>query len=125
MLANAKTGIRDIAEFLLTPSRSGLWISKANIQELGRDFNVPRGFGDRLQMLSNLLRNAAEYELVDQLISALEALVTQQQQSYAALSAELAGGPYATHWQTRIATTKTILKAMASALPRAGEAETP
>ncbi len=124
MLANAKTSIRDIAEYLLTPSRSGCWISRDDMQCLGRDLNVPQGFGSRVQLLSNLLRNAAEYDHAEELLAALDAQLAGTQQSYTVLSKELGAEAYAKPWSDRLAATRDILKTMAKALPLAREAET-
>jgi TorA maturation chaperone TorD len=123
MLARAKTSIRDIAEYLLAPSRSGSWISRADLQSLGRGLDVPRGFGSRVQLLSNLLRNAAEYELADEVLGALDNLLVQQQASLASISKELGDEAYAAHWLERLAKTRDTLKAMAEALPTAREAD--
>lgn len=123
MLADAKTSVRDIAEYLLAPSRSGCWISRSDIQELGRGLNVPRGFGNRVQLLSNLLRNAAEYDVADDLLSGLDTVLRHRRDSFVAISTELGVDAYAKYWLQRVVTTQETLESMAAALPRMREAD--
>jgi TorA maturation chaperone TorD len=123
MLDDSKTSVRDIAEYLLAPSRSGCWISRADLRSLGRGLNVPRGFGNRVQLLSNLLRNAAEYHLAEDLLSELDGLLRRQQNSFVAISTELGVDAYAKCWLERVATTREILDSMAKALPLMREEE--
>ncbi len=122
MLADRKTSVRDIAEYLLAPSQSGFWISRADLQTLGRGLNVPRGFGNRVQLLSNLLRNAAEYDLADELLAALDTMLGHQQDRFVAISTELGVDAYAKYWLQRVATTRETLENMAAALPGMREA---
>src|SRR5690606_13805690 len=44
ILANEKTGFKEIAHFLLLPALSGIYLSRDNIAQLGRQFDLPRGF---------------------------------------------------------------------------------
>jgi TorA maturation chaperone TorD len=123
LLENPGTSVRDIAEYLLTPRRSGCWISRADIQALGRGTDVPRGFGSRAQLLSNLLRNAAEYDLADSLLAEMDSLLAKQAAAYAGISAELDLEAFAGPWLERIATTRQMVGAMIAALPLAREVE--
>jgi TorA maturation chaperone TorD len=123
ILENPRTSVRDIAEFLLAPSRSGCWISRADIQRLGRGSDVPRGFGSRAQLLSNLLRNAAEYELAEDLLGQIDALLVKQAQSYTSIAEELGLAAFAAPWLERISATREMIGAMAEALPLASDVE--
>lgn len=76
ILDNDKTGLKDIAEFLLTPVYSGIYLSRDDITRLGTQFRLPRGFGKRQQMLTNLLRTAVDYDAMDDLMGAFQDEVT-------------------------------------------------
>lgn len=77
LLSDPKTSLRDIAEFLMTPCYSGLFLSRTAVGELGRALQLPRGFADRTTMLVNLMQSAAQYDgslaLLEQLIAKFEA----------------------------------------------------
>lgn len=124
MLSHAKTSVRDIAEFLLSPSRSGFWMTRADIQDLGRGSDVPRGFGSRAQLLSNLLRNAAEYDLVDSLLGAMDTLLAEQAAAQTKIGTELSLDVFAKPWLERIAATKQMIDEMAEALSGLSSAQT-
>lgn len=86
-LADAATGIREIAEFLTAPHRSGLLLTAAALARLGRGLDLPGGFGPRRQRLGNLLRAAARFDHWAELIDGLDALTAQA-------AARLAGPPW-------------------------------
>ena len=71
ILDEAGTGLKDIAEYLATPTRSGFFLSRSDIAQLGRAESLPRGFGSRVQTLTNLLRAAAEFNRMEALLDAL------------------------------------------------------
>lgn len=71
LLEREETGLREIAEYLATPALSGLVIGKDDLTRIGRSLRVPRGFGDRTQVLLNLLRAAVQYEVLDEVMVAL------------------------------------------------------
>jgi TorA maturation chaperone TorD len=71
-LDDPETGLREIGEHLATPARCGVFLSRDDVTRIGRGLKVPRGFGDRTQLLVNLLRSAASYDALDALLSALE-----------------------------------------------------
>ncbi|MEZ4590217.1 MAG: molecular chaperone TorD family protein [Chloroflexota bacterium] len=82
ILANEKSGFKEIAHFLLLPALSGLSLSRDNIGQLGRQFNLPRGFGSRETMLLNLLRTAVQYDALPALLTALQETCRRWQSSY-------------------------------------------
>lgn len=53
--------LHDIADYLLKPAISGCWISTNLLGDLSRQFDLPRGFGDRKTILLNLLKAAGKY----------------------------------------------------------------
>lgn len=63
ILADPKTGLGDIAFYLMTPALSGVFLSWGNLLEIARRHRLPSGFTDRITLLHNLLRNAANYGL--------------------------------------------------------------
>jgi len=62
LLDDPKTGLRDIAEFLLVPAYAGFFLSRSTMQGLSRKERLPAGFGSRKNMLTNMLRSAAHYD---------------------------------------------------------------
>lgn len=75
LLDNQKTGLKEIAGYLLLPAYSGIFLSRKDIEHLARRHNLPRGFGSRLQMLTNLLRAAANYDALSALLDDLSTLL--------------------------------------------------
>ena len=71
LLNDDHTSIKQIAGFLTTPPASGLYLGREAIAALAREKQLPRGFGSRRQMLSNLFHSAAQYELIPGLLQDL------------------------------------------------------
>jgi len=71
ILRDGKTGLKQIASFLITPPYSGFFIGHSTISQFARKRQLPRGFGNRQQMLSNLLHSAAQYDLISDLFQDL------------------------------------------------------
>lgn len=115
-LHDKSTTLKDIARFLLKPVHSGLYLSRKDIIRLAKGMNLPRGFGDRLQMLTNLLSNAASYDQFPGLIDNLQALVTNWQTFYedinstSKIAPELK--PFLSPWIFRLNQTAMILDAI-------------
>jgi TorA maturation chaperone TorD len=74
LLEDEKTGLKEIAAYLLVPAYSGLYLSRDHIGRLARRHRLPRGFGGRQNMLLNLLRSAASYEGTGAILAALQVL---------------------------------------------------
>ena len=89
LLADPKTGLRDIAEHLLVPVDTGIYLSRASIRALSRHENLPAGFGSRDDMMSNLLRSAADYDGLETVTKALSAHVDDTRQAWRAFADEL------------------------------------
>jgi TorA maturation chaperone TorD len=89
LLADDRTGLKEIVNYLLTPVYSGLFLSRDDIGRLARQLSVPRGFGGRGQLLLNLLRSAANY---DALPAGLE-LLGEQIAAWITGYQEMAGRP--------------------------------
>lgn len=108
LLDAEKTGLKQIAGYLLTPVNSGLYLSRDDISALARAVELPRGFGGRQQMLANLLRAAAQYETVGTVAGKLQEIAGRWQASYQGL-ADTALAPYAAAWEERAAQTERLL----------------
>ena len=69
-------GLQDLAVFLVTPASSGLFLSREDVRRIASRQRLPIGFGSRAQALENLLRSAAEYGQLGQVVDDLGSLVT-------------------------------------------------
>lgn len=111
LLDREETSLRDIAELLATPAHSGLVLGKHDLARLGRQLHIPRGFGDRVQILVNLVRSAAQYDDFDLVLDALDAEVEAQRGAlesprYAPIV------PMIAPWRMRLARTSALLGRM-------------
>jgi len=82
ILESDETGLKEIAEFLLTPVYTGFYLSRDDIVRIGSHFQLPRGFGKRQQMLTNLLNTAVEYSAMDALMELLQDEINLRQKFY-------------------------------------------
>ena len=113
ILKNEQTNLKQIAGFLVTPPYSGLYLSRGTVSSLARRRQIPRGFGSRQQMLSNLLHTAAQYDLIPDLLQDLAAHAghwTQQYQKQIALFPEMS--LWIQPWLQRAGQTAGTLSAM-------------
>lgn len=115
LLDDEKTGLREIAAFLTSPPRCGVYLSPGAVARLGRELNLPRGFGPRAQMLETLLRSAAQYERVPAAVAGLDRLLDQWATGYAALGNDYPHlSPFLSPWQERTAETRGLLQRIQS-----------
>ncbi|HEX6304953.1 MAG TPA: molecular chaperone TorD family protein [Anaerolineales bacterium] len=115
LLADQKTGLKEIAAYLVIPAYSGLYLSRRDITRLARSQLLPRGFGSRQQMLTNLLRSSADYDHVPALLEDIRALVAVWMQSYQSLAGSGAGR-FAIVWQDRLESTDRLLSFLNKAI---------
>jgi len=114
LLAVSETGLRDIADYLLSPPQSGIYLARVDIDRLGRRFDLPRGFGDRRQLLLNLLRAAATYEHFSELCTHLATLAKDDSRRFAEMeriSPPLF--PWLNPWRIRAQQTALLLENLA------------
>jgi putative dimethyl sulfoxide reductase chaperone len=110
-LQDAKTGLKDIARYLTTPPHSGLYLSRDAIAELARACDLPRGFGGRQKMLSNLLYTAVQYDSLNEVLGALTAVVHQWRSGYTKFKGQYPHLiPFLTPWQTRLRQTVKLVQ---------------
>lgn len=119
-LAADDSGLKDIARYLATPPYSGLFLSRDAISALARRHNLPRGFGDRAQMLANLLRTAGQYDLASNVFLDLAAVSVkwrkqyeEQQTRYPEIS------PWIRPWQEHISQTAVALEELSETVAQA------
>ncbi|MEZ4657333.1 MAG: molecular chaperone TorD family protein [Caldilineaceae bacterium] len=118
LLENDKTSLRDIAEFLVTPPYAGIYVSRDAITELGRQQQLPRGFGERKLLLNNLLQAAAQYDLAVTVFHELGNVVDGWCDAYAAIIAEYPLlKPFVSPWQQRATQTRQLLTQISQLIP--------
>lgn len=113
ILHDEHTGLRDISRYLLTPVYSGVYFSRDIIVGLAKELKLPRGFGDRETMLTNLLRNAADYDQLPSVLDDLNRIFDQWANFYSHIPERCHDpnilNPYSTPWQARIQKSQDIL----------------
>lgn len=103
LLSQSETGLKQIALFLTVPPFSGLFLSRTDISRLARGRSLPRGFGTRQQMFTNLLRAAAEYDELDPLLASLQDVMTTAERSYTESVADYPQlASFAARWRERV-----------------------
>jgi hypothetical protein len=70
-ISDPETGMRQIREWLLVPSRCGVYLTPKMLRQMGSILELPSGFGRREEMLDNLLRSAGEYDKLDEILALL------------------------------------------------------
>lgn len=76
------TGLKEIADFLATPIKCGVWLGRDEISKLARSHDLPHGFGSRRQMLTNLLRAASQFDTFDSFLASLQQLINDRFTDY-------------------------------------------
>lgn len=111
LLDNDKTGLADIARFLITPAYSGFYLSRDDVGQLAQLGGLPRGFGDRQNMLVNVLRVAGKYQQLTEILDSLKRLVNRWRTMYTSppVAAHVFMDQIATAWQEKLANTSTLL----------------
>ncbi len=104
-LDNPATGIGDIADFLLTPLATGVFLSRHDLTGLARRLQLPCGFGGRAVLLRNLLRSAARFGRLTQVLDDLTHLWTHARDQVAVNSP----------WHPRIRQTLMLLQRIRTA----------
>ena len=116
ILADDKTGLKDICDYLATPIHSGFFLSRTTLVRLGRTQKLPSGFGNRRQTLENLFNSAAQYDGVDTLLGQLDALCAADEAMLQKwVDAEVAVDPFVGPWRLQLAHTRAVIKTMKSA----------
>ena len=116
-IAGQESSLKDIAHLLATPPYSGLFLSHQAISALARRHELPRGFGDRVQILTNLLRTAGQYDVATAVFQDLagifnEAAIMYQEQHDGLPKLR----PWLQPWQERVIQTADALEALTAVL---------
>ena len=111
ILNDSKTGIKEIASFLCRPAFCGFYVSRKDIKQLAGRLNIPSGFGDRVQTLSNTLRSAIQFDTIPALLDRLSEHARFHRAEY---EAQKRGGserlnPMLNAWITKTETTLGLL----------------
>jgi hypothetical protein len=103
--------VKDIANFLVTTPYAGIFLSRDNIGDLARRLNMPRGFGDRGQMMANLFRSGAQFEEMPAFLQTLTTILDETLNSYTKFIADNPHlAPFVTPWQAHLTHTQTMLQ---------------
>lgn len=113
-LLGGDTGVRDIARYLCTAGACGAYLTRDDIASLGRTTEVPHGFGNRADMLENVLRAAAEYDV--DAFAALGDRLAEHDRDYDALGARLTAlRPWIRPWRRRLCKTRMLVGSIQAA----------
>lgn len=116
-LATEESRLKDIAAWLTTPPYSGLFLSREVISALARRHKIPRGFGDRAQLLTNLLRTAGQYDAASAVVTDLAAICRQWAGCYDEQQIRLPKlSPWLQPWQEHVTQTAVSLNMVTSKL---------
>ncbi len=97
-----RASLKEIAVHLTTPPHSGVYLSRDDVARLARRFDLPRGFGGRVQMLTNTLRTAVQYDALPDLLDGLVEWLTGWEEGYGRLTdSHPSLAPFALAWQRR------------------------
>ncbi len=117
ILADKKTGWKQITSYLLTPAYTGIYLSRDDIGTVSKQFKLPRGFGERQQMLVNLIQSSIVYDSFDDVIKMLQQIVVDWQKAGQFLC-HGGSGKYvmADQWHQRMAETIELLENIRTAV---------
>lgn len=112
-------GLPALVKQLLSPVLCGALLTHEDLRQLARDLRLPKGFGERRLVLTNLFRAASDFDKSDALLSSLAARFDEFEAQYAGWSERYpvlanAGSP----WEARAGHTARSLRALAEQLPQ-------
>jgi TorA maturation chaperone TorD len=109
LLENPKTSLKDIAAYLLKPALCGVMLTRDEISRIARAHELPHGFGERLIMLHNLFKSAADYDAFPAVLDDLTALAAVARADYAAMTEFPGMQRTASVWAARVEQTGALL----------------
>jgi TorA maturation chaperone TorD len=109
--------IADITAFLLSPVSSGIYLTRKDIAAIARKNSLPRGFGQRRQMLRNLLQSAITYDRLPQLTVTLGRITSNWLAEYEEMASDI-GSERLTFWLGKVHTTRHLLAHLEDAMVR-------
>jgi putative dimethyl sulfoxide reductase chaperone len=116
LLERDRTGLREIADFLVTPSRCGFLLSRAGITRASRNAGVPRGFGDRRMMLEQAIFSAADHEAFGPFVDGISNEVNAARRLYGMLQVAAPNcAVFIAPWCARLDRTAALLRTLREA----------
>lgn len=100
----------ELVGYLATPCRCGVFLSALALERIGREQDVPRGFGGRRRVLRQLLLQGSRYESLPGVLAGLSAVVARHEERFA--GAPWAGRESAAVWGARARATRQLLDGM-------------
>lgn len=85
VVGDAKTGLRQISDWLARPARSGVLLAPAVLTRIARSMELPRGFGNRGRLVENLLHAGVHHGRLPELLQALDAELLAAERRHLAL----------------------------------------
>ncbi|MBX2802599.1 MAG: molecular chaperone TorD family protein [Myxococcales bacterium] len=113
-LSDPDTRLKDVVGYLVSPARSGVYLSRSGIAEVAQQVQLPTGFGTRPRMLEQLLHTASDHHRQPELLGALASSVSRFREGLGA-AREL--GVDVDAWVQRGSQTLRVLDEMKAALP--------
>jgi TorA maturation chaperone TorD len=120
VLDDPRTGLVTVAEVLVTPVRSGVYLARRDVEAIARRCDMPCGFGPRKGMLERLLRGAAEYGELPRVLDELRRVLQVRDDAYAGLEQEPGLGPHVPAWRRRVAGSARLVERLREAALRVG-----
>lgn len=115
VLDDPRTGLVKVAEALVTPVRSGVYLARRDVETMARRSDMPSGFGPRHGMLERLMRGAAEYGQLPRVLDELALLLHARDDAYAGLEREPGLGPHVPAWRQRLQGSLRLLERLRAA----------
>ena len=113
LLEDPRTGLKRIVRWFLVPTNCGVWLTRGELEALAAAADVPRGFGERTQMFESTWFAAVDHGRTEELLDALDAVLTDHAEGYARLGK---AGHAVEAWQARIGRGREVVRRMRAAL---------
>ena len=78
--------LHELAEFLVTPARSGIFLTRSRIRSLAGEMGLRAGVQNRARMLENLFREAGSDGRVQELLGRIDGVAEENLARYRAWS---------------------------------------
>ena len=115
LLEVEKTSLKDIGEYFITPARSGFFLSKPTLINFAQKLNIPIGFGNRSLIVGDIMREASNYEVMEDFTKMLMTYCEYLEKNYKNFPIET----IANSWTSKISQTKLLIKEVNSNLVKA------
>ena len=76
--------LHELAEFLVTPARSGIFLTRSRIRSLAQEMGLRAGVQNRARMLENLFREAGSDGRVQELLDRIDEVAEENLARYRA-----------------------------------------